>query len=284
MSKVIVFGANGMAGHVIVKHLKHVGHSVTTVARNNADVWIDIKNKDQLNHFIFNKISGCDFIINCIGMLVKDSETNPSDAIYVNSWFPHHLKKACESTKRKLIHISTDCVFSGDDGGYNESSIKDGRGMYAQSKALGEVINNTDLTIRTSIIGPELKNNGTGLFHWFMNQTEPVNGYTNVFWGGVTTLELAYFINWAMNTNITGLCHLTNNERISKYNLLNLIKTNVQYNTEILPVTTAFCDKSIVNTRTDVSEYIVPTYDSMIFKMIEYMKENRNLYSNYKID
>ena len=115
--------------------------------------------------------------------------------------------------------------FSGKEGSYTEDSFKNGIGFYAQSKALGEVINTKDLTFRTSIIGPELKQNGIGLFHWFMNQSGDVSGYKEAFWSGVTTIELAKAIDQAIDQKLTGLYHLVNNNKISKYDLLDYINT-----------------------------------------------------------
>ena len=121
-----------------------------------------------------------------------------------------------------LIHISTDCVFSGNKGNYIETDYRDARDIYGLSKALGEIDNENDLTIRTSIIGPELKTNGEGLFHWFLSQKGNVYGYTDAIWGGVTTLEFAKAIDCAIEQRITGLINLTNKVPISKYELLKL--------------------------------------------------------------
>ena len=119
-------------------------------------------------------------VINCIGLLNNTAEDNPELAVWFNSYFPHLLAAFGKKYDFKLIHISTDCVFSGKEGGYKEDSFKNGNGFYAQSKALGEVINNKDLTFRTSIIGPELKHNGIGLFHWFMNQENEISGFRSL--------------------------------------------------------------------------------------------------------
>src|SRR5690606_24943808 len=121
-----------------------------------------------------------------------------------------------EELGSKLIHISTDCVFSGNRGAYTEDDFCDANDTYGRSKALGELNNDRDLTIRTSIIGPELKTNGEGLLHWFLNQSTPVNGFTEAYWGGVTTLELAKAIKTALMSDLKGIVNLTNGESISK--------------------------------------------------------------------
>ena len=281
MSKVVVFGANGMAGHVVSSYLKMAGHDVTRIARENADVCLDIKSKSLLDSYFlgYSGLGGA-YIINCIGLLVKECESTPSDAVYINSWFPHYLAGMSKRIGAKLIHISTDCVFNGSKGSYKENDIKDGIGMYAQSKSLGEVVNDHDLTIRTSIVGPELKN-GTGLFHWFMSQQGQVNGYTNAFWGGVTTLELAKYIEWVIHTPLTGLCHLTNGERVSKFYMLDCFNFYTGRRSIVTPTKAATeIDKSIVNTRGD-NTFKVQSYDYMFEQMVDYIRQNKELYSRY---
>ena len=117
----------------------------------------------------------------------------------------------------KLIHNSTDCVFSGEKGtSYIETDEKDGNGVYAKTKGIGEVISDKHLTIRTSVVGPELKSDGEELFHWFMTQSGTISGYTRAIWSGVTTLELAKAVLWSIENKITGLYHITNNDSICK--------------------------------------------------------------------
>ncbi|MCG3055850.1 sugar nucleotide-binding protein, partial [Escherichia coli] len=124
----------------------------------------------------------------------------------------------------KLIHISTDCVFLGDKGNYTESDAPDGTSIYAQSKQLGEIISDKHLTVRTSIIGPELKTDGIGLFLWFMKQTGKIKGYKRALWNRVTTIELAKAIEVFIQQDVTGLYHLATEPKISKFDLLQLMK------------------------------------------------------------
>src|SRR5690606_12791345 len=166
MKKVLVVGAKGMAGHVVKVFLTDLSkYEVWGVARGEDSederlINLDVSNTNKLKELILK--SQFDVVINCIGILNKTAEDNPEIAVWYNSYFPHLLESWAKKTGFKLIHISTDCVFSGKEGGYTEDSFKNGIGFYAQSKALGEVINSTDLTFRTSIIGPELKNDGIG--------------------------------------------------------------------------------------------------------------------------
>jgi dTDP-4-dehydrorhamnose reductase len=171
-------------------------------------------------------------------------------------------------------------VFSGKKGNYTENDVKDGEGFYAQSKSIGEIVNEKDLTIRTSIVGPEMKN-GSGLFNWFMNNNGNINGYTNAYWSGVTTIELSNYIDWVMSNDISGLCHLSNNDKITKYDLLKTFNNYIPRDITLNPVECKYrIDKSIINTRKD-NNYNVPSYDIMMKNMVSYMATNLNLYNKY---
>ena len=175
-----------------------------------------------------------DIIINCIGILIKESDIDPENSIFLNSYLPHRLTRLSDKIDAKLIHISTDCVFSGDKKEqYDEADEKDGRGIYAKTKGLGEVINDKHLTLRTSVVGPELKEDGEELFHWFMGQSGVVSGYTKAIWSGVTTIELAKAVECSIRKDITGLHHITNNSSISKYDLLILFQKHMKKNIQI---------------------------------------------------
>ena len=228
--KILLLGSAGMAGHVLKKELLKFSDKIDLidVARSShyttPIIKMDVADFTTLGDLVSN--SNFDYIINSVGILNKTAEDNPDNAILINSYLPHFLEKVTKNTETKIIHISTDCVFSGYKGSYVEIDFKDGKGFYAQSKALGELVNDKDLTIRTSIIGPDLNSRGIGLFNWFINQKGIVKGFTNAYWSGVTTLQLAKSIIEIIfsNKKITGLVHLTNNNKISKYNLLVLFK------------------------------------------------------------
>lgn len=285
MSKrIIVLGVNGMAGHLITLGLQNSMNQfeVIGIARTssiiNPDVILDVSNFNDLELFI--KKSNADVIINCIGLLNKTAEENPDKAILINSYLPHFLEAITKSTKTKIIHISTDCVFSGKEGSYVESSMRNGVGYYAQSKALGELNNKKDLTFRTSIIGPELNINGIGLFHWFFNQKNEIKGYTNVFWTGITTLELLKAIKSSIDQDLKGIFHLVNNEKISKYQLLEIMNNEFDRGLDIKLDGTYVVDKSLINTRTDF-KFNVGTYKSMIHEMKLWIESHREIYPHY---
>ncbi len=281
MKKVLVIGSTGMLGHVVKKYLIDKKYDVYETTRNQTnkyyfDALEDVKKIEEIIASIKP-----DFIVNCIGILNKKAEDYPSQAILVNSYFPHYLDEMSEKYNYKLIHISTDCVFSGHDGGgYKEDSPKTATTVYGTSKALGEINNNRSLTLRTSIIGPDTNPNGIGLFEWFMKQKDEVHGFRKAFWSGVTTIELAKQIEIAMNSNLTGLYHVTNGQKISKYDLLTIIKDVFNKDIKIIPDDNYSCDKSLVVTREDY-KFNIPSYHQMIVEMKEWIENNKDIYGGF---
>jgi dTDP-4-dehydrorhamnose reductase len=282
--KILVLGVNGMAGHIITTGLREDSEKfeVIGVARSNSiikpNLLFDILDFCELERVI-KKVTP-DIIINCVGLLNKNAEENPDKAILINSYLPHFLETLTKFSKTRIIHISTDCVFSGKEGNYTENSFKNGIGYYAQSKALGEVINTKDLTFRTSIIGPEINTEGIGLFHWFYNQTDNIKGFTNAFWTGITTIELLNAIKSAINENLIGLYHLVNCKKISKYELLNLMNVEFERNIIIIPEEKYKIDKSLLNTRDDFS-FNVKEYKEMLKEMNFWIQSHKTFYSHY---
>lgn len=281
MKKVLVIGSTGMLGHVVKKYLIDKKYDVYETTRNQTnkyyfDALEDVKKIEEIIASIKP-----DFIVNCIGILNKKAEDYPSQAILVNSYFPHYLDEMSEKYNYKLIHISTDCVFSGHDGGgYKEDSPKTATTVYGTSKALGEINNNRSLTLRTSIIGPDTNPNGIGLFEWFMKQKDEVHGFRKAFWSGVTTIELAKQIEIAMNSNLTGLYHITNGQKINKYDLLTIIKDVFDKDIKIIPDDNYSCDKSLVVTREDY-KFNIPSYHQMIVEMKEWIENNKDIYGGF---
>ena len=283
--KVLVLGSTGMLGHQVVNYLSAFDEfEVVDISFRNKlrskTVILDVNNQELLKKTI-QKMRP-DHIINCIGVLIDGANSNIANAIYINAYLPHLLANIAETIDAKLVHISTDCVFSGEKGHYTEVDEKDGQDTYAKTKALGEIIDDTNVTLRTSIIGPELKSNGEGLFHWFMNQSRTINGFTKAIWSGVTTLELAKAIKWAIQNNVTGLYHITNNDSINKYDLLNLFKKYTQKNIEIVAVDGKEVDKSFIDTRKEIN-YEIPSYDTMIKDMVDFIGANKKYYKQYEI-
>ena len=273
--KVLVLGNKGMLGHVMYKILQSkvntekydvLGINRSEDQKDKNSYKLDVLTLDKLEQFIKNKEPK--YVVNCIGSLVKASVNEPSLAIQTNSLLPHFLNEISEKYNFKLIHISTDCVFDGKKGMYEEYDKKTETNYYGLTKNLGEINNSRNLTIRTSIIGPELKTNPTGLFSWIISQKgKIVKGYSNAIWSGLTTIELAKFIVWSLDKKITGIIHATNSIGISKYDLVGL--TNKVFNLDITLIEDKNykVDKSLLNTK--VKNYNFPSY----IKMIEEMKD-----------
>ncbi len=277
-TKVVVLGAKGMAGHMIAEYLSGFDkYTVFGVARSegeHVDKVMDMLDKEKLYTYLSELQP--DIVINCVGMLVSQSNADVKNAIRTNALLPHELSDFGNVIGYKLLHLSTDCVFSGRDGGYTETSPMDGLDNYAKSKALGEVVNDKDLTIRTSIIGPELKN-GTGLLNWFLRQEGKIKGYTKAYWTGVTTLELAKAIDAMIEEDVTGLYHLCPNEKISKFNLLQLFKKTWNKPIEIELYDDYAIDKSLVCTRKDFS-YKPLSYETMLEELKTWMDKHQSWY------
>ncbi|MEK4064914.1 dTDP-4-dehydrorhamnose reductase family protein [Peribacillus sp. FSL R5-0717] len=272
--KVLVLGGQGMAGHVIKEYFtQDPKYRVTYTSRDPNDkkgLYLDVTDLTSLEE-IMDKVKP-DITINCIGILNEHASDNTKLAFQVNSVFPHQLVKLAERNNGKLIHISTDCVFSGTKGDYTEADIPDSSTIYGQSKHLGEIISEKHLTIRTSIIGPELKENGIGLFLWFMKQKGEIKGYEKVLWNGVTTLELAKALDTMIQKDITGLYHLGADEKISKAALLKLISEIFEKNdVEIIPDSNIVLDRTIKNRRSDF-KYQVPPYENMLVELREWLR------------
>ena len=284
--KILVLGSAGLIGHQVYNYLKDSGnYELHNISYSNKiqDDTILLDARDE--QIFIDKITsiGPQYIVNCIGILINGSDADPENAIFLNSYMPHRLTRLADKINAKLIHISTDCVFSGDKREpYVETDEKDGRGIYAKTKGLGEVVNEKHLTLRTSVVGPELKTDGEELFHWFMSQKSDIFGFTKAIWSGVTTIELAKAVQWAIDNEITGLYHVTNNSSISKYDLLKLFQKYTKKDIRIKPLDEKNVDKSFIDTRLLI-DYKIPSYEKMISDMVSLIANNRPLYYQYKV-
>ncbi|WP_075721654.1 SDR family oxidoreductase [Roseburia sp. 499] len=284
--KFLVLGASGMAGHTIALYLKERGHVVDGFSRRKVSICNsivgDARNEKDIREII--REGKYDIVINAIGILNQYAEQYKDQAVYLNSFLPHFLAEITKDMHTRVIHMSTDCVFAGNSGPYTEESFCDGRSFYDRSKALGELRDEKNLTIRTSIIGPDMSAQGIGLLNWFMKQEKEVSGYVHAMWTGVTTLELANIMEEAAQNGITGLHHMVYEKNISKYELLKLFnrylrkdKITIHKNEEI------YLDKTLVRTNFDFS-YQVPDYEKMIAEMTEWMKVHKALYPHYNLE
>lgn len=273
--KIAVFGSNGMAGHTIVKYLRYAGYNVTTVARSNADLICDVEYQQMVASTLL-KLEGYDYIINCIGLLVRDCNSRPDRAAVLNSWWPHHLEQWSSRSKTRIVHISTDCVFDGARGRYLESDMPTETNIYGKSKSLGELDNYKDITFRTSIIGPELKSTGSGLMNWVItgsNQTIP--GYIDHWWNGLTTLQLAKCIHsYILNPTVSGIYHLVDNTVcINKFELVELINRVWKLGKQVNPVPGPKpVNKILIDSRLD-RDWGIPIYETQLQEAYSFHQE-----------
>lgn len=288
IERILVIGANGMLGGSIHRYFSRKTHfTVLGTVRtekvksrlrltgfDNIVSNIDIRHLDNLAQVI------CDFkpnvVFNCVGLIKQLSESkNAVSAIKINSLLPHKIAELCSLHNARLIHFSTDCVFSGDKGMYKESSLPDASDIYGRSKLLGEVDYAPHLTLRTSIIGHELDSN-VSLVDWFLNQTSDVSGYTNAFFSGLPTVFVAKFVEEFIlnNTDVTGLRHLSV-DRIDKYNLLKLVKDVYGKQVQITPNSDFKIDRSLDSSllRNEVG-FLPPAWSELIDMMHnEYLED-----------
>lgn len=276
--KILILGQDGMLGHVVKEYFIEHGYDVLgTSRRKDSEFYFDAaQNIGQIDTII--SITNPDVVINCIGILNKAAEEHKSLAIQINSLFPHYMDELSLKYNFYFIHVTTDCVFSGTKGLYQENSFKDAQNFYGQSKALGEINNDRNVSLRTSIVGPDINENGIGLFNWFIHQKGTIKGFSQAIWSGVTTIQLAECMDSAIKNHLTGLYHVVNNESISKYDLLYLFKKYFNSDVDIQKDDTYVCDKSLVSTRD--YQFSIPSYEQMISNMREWVEEHPTLYPN----
>ena len=245
--KILILGAGGMLGSTLLRYFSEISdvevRGTIRAKSKNANYQnaygelllegLDVSNLNEVRHTLFNYKP--DVVINCIGIVkqLEDAE-NPLVSIPINSLLPNQLAALCAEINARLIHFSTDCVFSGDKGMYKEGDFPDANDLYGRSKFLGEVAYQPHvLTLRTSIIGHELSGSHS-LVNWFLAQSKKVLGYKNAIFSGLPTIEVAKIIDKYIldKSDLFGLYHLSVNP-INKYDLLCLIKKQYGKNIEI---------------------------------------------------
>lgn len=277
--KILVLGKNGMLGHVVYNYFSELGNEVYGTVREKSNVdeieFDAFKNMENLENIIANLTP--DVVINCIGVLNKVCEDNKLLAIKLNSLLPHYIDSLSEKYNFKFVHVSTDCVYEGTIGKYDETSLPDATSFYGRSKALGEINNNRNVTLRTSIVGPDNNENAIGLFKWFITQNNEVGGYTKVIWTGVTTIELAKQIKVAIDNDLVGLQHVVNNDFIAKKDLLELFKKYFNKDIDIVENNSVESQKTLIRTSKSY-DFNIPTYEEMIEEMKDWVINHKELY------
>jgi dTDP-4-dehydrorhamnose reductase len=275
--RILILGGDGMLGHQLFKHLKS-RHDVRVTLRKDLVAYkrfilfskentypgIDVRSPGKLDKVLTDFHP--DAVVNAIGIvkqLPEASESIPS--IEINALFPHRLSVLCKEIGSHMVHLSTDCVFSGKRGNYLESEQSDADDLYGRTKFLGEVNNSHCLTLRTSIIGRELSRK-KNLLEWFLAQRGTVSGYKKVVFSGFTTLEFSRIIEKILvgHPKATGVYHVSSYP-ISKFDLLVLINEKMRLGKKIIPDETIRCDRSLDSTRFRIEfKYTPPTWDEMI--------------------
>lgn len=280
-----VLGSNGMAGHTISLYLKEQGNEVLGFDREKSQ-YVDSISGNAFDLEFLRKViknGHFDSIINCIGILNQFAEQNKASAAFLNAYFPHFLAETTQGTDTQVIHMSTDCVFSGKKGAYTEDDFQDGETFYDRSKALGELNDDKNITLRNSIVGPDINPNGIGLLNWFMSQKGEINGYTKTMWTGQTTLQLAKTMLQAAKEKANGLYNMVPDRSISKYELCNLFNHYLRDDSiSIRPVEGVNVNKSLKRTRYQFS-YLIPDYELMIKEMAEWIINHKYMYPHYNL-
>lgn len=287
MKRILILGDQGMAGHLLLLYIKETKKYrvfSTNHSGKNGSIRFDALDPKAIIKII--KSVKPEIIINCIGLLVKESQERPADAIIINSFFPRFLESICEEYGFKLIHLSTNCVFSGKKGNYSEDSLRDGDSPYERTKALGEILENKNcITIRTSIIGPEISKEPKGLMDWFLSQKKEINGYAKVFWTGITTLELAKVIetlisreNESTNEPISGAIHVVPSKKTTKYSLLKLIADVFKKDIVIRRDLSKTLNQTLKQTKK--TELKIPDYRTMIVELKDWIKKHKSVYAH----
>lgn len=292
--RVLILGITGMLGHTLFKEMnKNTNLEVFGTTRNKnglenyftEDEMIKIRGNVDADNFetVIRAIASVQptIIINCIGIIKQlPISKDPLTAITVNAQLPHRISLVARSANARFIHISTDCVFNGKKGNYTEKDHSNAEDLYGRTKFLGEVAYPHCVTLRTSIIGHELKTNYS-LVDWFMSQQNDVNGFTKAMYSGFPTIEIVNIIsNYVIpNKNLTGLYHVSS-DPISKFDLLNILKEIYKKDININPFSDFVLDRSMNSDKFKLATgYVAPSWNQLIENMYNHVM-NDECYKN----
>jgi dTDP-4-dehydrorhamnose reductase len=264
--RVLVLGKNGMLGGYVYNYLSEYFEVIGTTRRelDATTATIDL---------VASNIKSGDVVVNCIGIVPQRGNPKKIDFVAVNSMFPLIVQEACNKKGAKFIHITTDCVFNGLWGDYDEEDEHDTYDIYGATKSIGEPENAT--IVRTSIIGEE-KYNFCSLLEWVkLNKGKEISGFTNHIWNGITCLQFAKICKYIIDNNIfwRGVKHIMSPNPITKYELVKLISEVYNLNIKVTPYTTEVtCDRTLSSVRTDVS-INVPDLRTQLIEMKDFKKK-----------
>ncbi len=282
--KVLVLGASGMLGNAVMRIMseKEDLEVYGTIRSSNVPkafpleiakkiiTSCDVTNHESLIE-LFNKVRP-DVVINCVGLVKQLAMADdPLITLPINAMLPHQLAHICGNYKARLVHISTDCVFSGTRGNYKESDISDAQDLYGKSKFIGEVNYPHTVTLRTSIIGHELQS-AHSLISWFLSQNKSCKGFRKAIFSGLPTVVLAKIIRDIVlpRTDLTGLYHVSA-QPISKYDLLRLVAKIYEKSIEVIADDQQVLDRSLNAEKFKLATgYEAPSWDDLIKTMHTY--------------
>ena len=283
-AKVLILGASGMLGAAVFRSFLSSCHfEVVATIRNSSLLRffstkeasflltdIDVLDNDRVISLLNSERP--DIVINCIGLIKQfASASDPLIALPINALFPHRLARLCDLMKARLIHISTDCVFSGSAGNYTEHDVTDAQDLYGRSKLLGEVVEYENaITLRTSIVGRELYTTHS-LVDWFLSQEEVVPGYSKAIFSGLPSSELAAIIRDVVvpHKELAGLYHVSA-APICKLDLLHLIARQYGKDIKIVEDDRVVIDRSLNSSKfTRATGYHAPDWTELIRRMYE---------------
>lgn len=275
--RLMVLGADGMLGHQVVESLRKRFEVHGTLRLNEAayagiseflppTVYYSVDVRDhQSVHRLLDSVRP-DAVINAVGIVKQREEVEHAiPSIEINSLLPHRLALYCAAIGARLLHVSTDCVFSGRGGMYRESFPPDAQDLYGRTKLLGEVADPGSITLRTSMIGLELTRR-KGLIEWFLSQTGTIKGFRKAIYSGFTTIELARIIEHILirHPERSGVYHVAS-EPIDKFTLLRMLKDNLGLPITIIPDDDFLCNRSLDGSRFRADfAYTVPSWVSML--------------------
>lgn len=279
---VLVLGCSGMLGNAVFRilsadsNLKVLGTLRSASSRlffrgfdeSCLIPGVDVQNVDSL-HEAYEEAQP-DVVINCVGLIKQLAVANdPLQTLPINSMLPHRLARLCGLSNSRLVHVSTDCVFSGRKGSYVESDPSDAEDLYGKSKYLGELHDCAHaITLRTSIIGHEIRSS-YALIDWFLAQSNPIKGYSRAIFSGLPTVELARVIKEHVlpNPKLSGLYHVSS-PSISKLNLLKQVASQYKRPIEIIPDDSVVIDRSLVSRRFSAATgYQSPSWEKLVERM-----------------
>jgi dTDP-4-dehydrorhamnose reductase len=279
--KILVLGASGMLGHAMMSVLsERKDWQVSGTLRSDAAkryfseavaqnliAGVDVENNDALVK-VFGRVKP-DCVINCVGLIKQLADhDDPLVAIPINALLPHRLARLCEVGGARLVHVSTDCVFSGRKGRYTEADESDAQDLYGRSKFIGEVAYPHTVTLRTSIIGHEL-NSAHGLIGWFLSQQGSCRGFSKAIFSGLPTVELARIVRDIVipDAGLSGLYHVSA-KPIDKFALLELTAKVYGKTIQIIPDDKLVIDRSLDSSRfTARTGYVAPEWPQLIEAM-----------------